>query len=65
MSRFSGALAASMLAACVVSTSVRAENPLGIYVGVGIGESTVRSDNNIGFGGSSGYGVVDARGRAR
>jgi hypothetical protein len=33
-----------------------ADNPLGVYVGAGVGESTVRSDNGYGYNDSFGYG---------
>jgi opacity protein-like surface antigen len=50
MSKLSGAfLLAAAVGTCLASTAARAENPLGFYLGAGIGESTVRSDHAYGF----------------
>jgi hypothetical protein len=52
-----GAAAAVATAACLVSGAALAENPLGFYVGAGVGESTVRSDDlGDGYGYYGGYG---------
>jgi hypothetical protein len=43
---------------CAVSSAASADNPLnplGFYVGLGVGESTVRSDNNYAIGGYNGF----------
>jgi hypothetical protein len=40
-------IASMVLSACAVSASAKADNLLGLYVGAGIGESTVRSDNGF------------------
>lgn len=46
MKRILGALPAILaIAACVVSTTALADEPLGIYVGAGLGYSTIRSDD--------------------
>lgn len=42
--------------AFLTSAAALAENPLGAYVGVGVGESTVRSDNNFAYAPYGGYG---------
>jgi len=60
MNKLSGVLlAAAALGTCLASTSAVADNPLGFYMGVGLGESTVRSDKGYGFdgyyGGYDGY----------
>jgi hypothetical protein len=49
MNRFAAALSMAAVSACLASTSAFAENPLGFYMGLGVGESTVRSDNTYGF----------------
>jgi hypothetical protein len=51
MFKFTFALAALVAA---TSNAAFAENPLGAYVGLGVGESTVRSDSNNGYNGSYG-----------
>jgi hypothetical protein len=46
MKRISGTLPVVLtIAACVVSTTALADDPLGFYVGAGLGYSTVRSDD--------------------
>lgn len=56
MNQFSAALLSVSAAACFASSSAFADNPLGLYVGAGVGESTVRSDNSYGYNDSFGYG---------
>jgi Outer membrane protein beta-barrel domain len=47
MKRTSGTLAAIlMVAACAASTTAMADDPLGFYLGAGLGYSTVRSDDS-------------------
>ena len=53
MSKLSAAVLGLAAGACVASAPARAENLLGFYVGAGVGESTVRSDDN--FSGGFGY----------
>jgi opacity protein-like surface antigen len=56
MNRISGVLLAIVGAGtCVASNSASADNLLGLYAGVGVGESTVRSDNGY----APGYGYYD------
>jgi hypothetical protein len=55
MSKLSAAVLGLAAGACAVSAPASAENLLGFYVGAGVGESTVRSDNNFSPGGF-GYG---------
>ena len=43
------------VAASAATTPVLADNLLGLYAGVDIGESTVRSDNNYTYGGYNGF----------
>jgi hypothetical protein len=46
MKRISGVLRAILaIAACAVSTTALADEPLGFYVGAGLGYSTIRSDD--------------------
>ena len=46
MKRISGALPAFLaIAACAVSTTALADDPLGFYLGAGLGYSTLRSDD--------------------
>jgi len=46
MKRISGTLLAILaVGACAASTAALADNPLGLYVGAGVGYSTVRSDD--------------------
>lgn len=46
----------ALLAAVGAGAASAADNLLGLYVGAGIGESTVRSDASYTFGGYGGYG---------
>jgi hypothetical protein len=55
MKNFNLAPWAAAAAGCVASTIALADNPLGAYVGLGVGESTVRSDNNYYYGGNNGF----------
>jgi len=56
MNRFSGAMLAAVAACTSVGSSVAvADNLLGFYAGVGVGESTVRSDKNF----ASDFGYYD------
>ncbi len=53
MKRISAAVLCIVAAAtCLASTVACADNLLGFYAGVGMGESTVRSDDGYGYGGS-------------
>ena len=53
MSKLSAAVLGLAAGACAAAAPARAENLLGFYVGAGVGESTVRSDDN--FSGGFGY----------
>ena len=56
MQRISGALVAVVaMGTCMLASTAFADNPLGLYVGAGVGESTVRSDDGF----FSGYGHFD------
>src|ERR1700730_6556879 len=47
MKRISGSLLAILtVGACAASTAALADNPLGLYVGAGVGYSTIRSDDS-------------------
>jgi opacity protein-like surface antigen len=49
LNKLSGAILLTAAAGTCLASAARAENPLGFYLGLGLGESTVRSDNVYGF----------------
>ena len=61
MNRLSAALlAAAVLGAAGVSTQAVADNPLGAYVGVGVGQSNVGNNSYYDYGYYGGYHDHDA-----
>jgi opacity protein-like surface antigen len=60
MSRISSMLIVVGLAAAGLSTQALAENPLGLYVGAGVGESTVGNDYYYPYGYGGGFHDHDA-----
>jgi hypothetical protein len=65
MNRVSGALFAVIAAGAIgIATPAAADNPLGVYVGAGVGESNVGSDNDYDYGYYGGYHDHDAAWKA-
>jgi hypothetical protein len=61
MNRLSAALSAALAVGAVgVSTQALADNPLGAYIGAGVGVSNVGSDNSYDYGYYGGYHDHDA-----
>ncbi|HEX4153348.1 MAG TPA: outer membrane beta-barrel protein [Steroidobacteraceae bacterium] len=61
MNRLSAALLVSIgVSAAGIATDARADNPLGAYVGVGVGQSNVGNNDNYDYGYYGGYHDHDA-----